>query len=237
MLKSLNILIVEDEVVATKYLSEILSEIDFIEIENIYKAKSANRAFEIAECNTLDLVFMDINIDGSEDGIKCAKRIEQKSKAPIIFTTAYSDSQTIMDASQSNIVGYLVKPFGAPAVKGAVSIALKTIEENSHQSQRKKNNNPHQVTIANYTYNTKEKTLYKDAKLVKLSAKETECLAILYAHKNRFVSSEHLCTYVWCGDGYDPKSSLRELLFRLRKKLPELEIENIPGLGYSLKDS
>lgn len=225
----MNVLIVEDELVAARYLTEILKEIDFVEIGKVHKAKSAKEAFVIVEAEKIELVFMDINLGGDEDGVACAKKINQKQSIPIVFTTAYSDSQTMMDASESNIVSYLVKPFNLPMVKGALSVAIKAIGEKKDIGDTQK------VQLSVYTYDTKESTIYKDGEIVKLSAKEKECLFVLYSHKNRFVSSEHLCTYVWCGDGYDPKSSLRELLHRLRKKLPELEIENIPGLGYSLR--
>jgi DNA-binding response OmpR family regulator len=229
MLEGLNILIVEDEFVASKYLAEILKEIDFIKIESIHKAKNTKEAFDVVERYEIELIFMDINLGDSEDGIACAKRICKKQNTPIIFTTAYSDSQTILDASKTNIVGYLCKPFNLPAVKGVLSIAAKTIEEKKTKSDDKK------VPLSGYRYDTKEKTIHKDGEIIKLSAKESMCLSVLYGSKNRFVSSEHICAYVWGEDGYDPKNSLRELLHRLRKKLPDLEIENIPTLGYTLK--
>eukprot|EP01022_Parablepharisma_sp_SALTPOND_P023998 TRINITY_DN52656_c0_g1_i1.p1 TRINITY_DN52656_c0_g1~~TRINITY_DN52656_c0_g1_i1.p1 ORF type:complete len:678 (-),score=40.73 TRINITY_DN52656_c0_g1_i1:3036-5021(-) len=229
MLEGLNILIVEDEFVASKYLAEILKEIDFMKIDTIHNAKNAKGAFDIVERNKIELIFMDINLGDGEDGITCAKKICEKQNTQIIFTTAYSDTETILDASKTNIVGYLCKPFNLPSVKGVLSIAVKTIEERKPKSDGEK------VSLSGYTYDTKENTIYKDGEIVKLSAKEKECLSMLYSHKNNFVSSEHLCAYVWCNDGYDPKNSLRELLHRLRKKLPDLEIENIPNLGYSLK--
>jgi two-component SAPR family response regulator len=88
-----NILIVEDEFVSIKYLKEMISEVDFLEIDNIYKARDGQTAYEIIEQDKVELVFMDINIQGPIDGIECARKIYALDKSiPIIFTTAYKDS-------------------------------------------------------------------------------------------------------------------------------------------------
>jgi DNA-binding response OmpR family regulator len=229
-----NILIVEDEFVSIKYLEEMILEVDFIEIENIYKARDGKTAYEIVEQNEVDLVFMDINIQGSVDGIECARDIYALDKSiPIVFTTAYKDSQTILEASQANMISYLIKPFNTSDVKVALSIAIKEISKTTDNLQLNKNTN--EVKIGPYLYKPLEKVIYKDSDLVKLSTKEMEFFYKLYTNKNSFVSVESLCEYLWCEDKKDQSRSIRELLYRLRKKLPELSIENMPNIGYSLK--
>ena len=55
-----------------------------------------------------DLVY---NISGSIDGINSARLLNKEYFLPIIFTTAYGDSQTINEATDTNIFAYLIKPF------------------------------------------------------------------------------------------------------------------------------
>ena len=104
----LNILIVEDEIIASQYLLNILESLGFI---NIFEASSFEEALEIVKSNKVHLSFMDINISGSIDGINSARLLNKEYFLPIIFTTAYGDSQTINEATDTNIFAYLIKPF------------------------------------------------------------------------------------------------------------------------------
>ena len=83
-IKDYTILIVEDEFIATEYLSQILYSFD---IDTIFKASSSDEALDIVKNNHIDLIFMDINIQGAIDGIKCASLLNNKNFLPIIFTT------------------------------------------------------------------------------------------------------------------------------------------------------
>lgn len=232
----LNILIVEDEIVSMKYLQEILAEIEFLEIENIYKARDAEVAFDIVKNNSVDLIFMDINIQGSIDGITCAKEINiQNSTIPIVFTTAYNDSQTILEASESNMIGYLIKPFNITAVKVPVTIAIKERKKYRETTSIQLNQTSDEVSLEEYIYDTKQKVIYKEDKVIKLSDKEVQCFDILYRNKNNFLSSETLCAQLWSEERTNPQSSARELVYRLRNKLSGLNIVNIPNMGYCLK--
>lgn len=68
--KDVNILIVEDEIISTEYLKNILYSLEF---ENIFTAENFEEALEEIKKQEIDLIFMDINISGSIDGINCAK--------------------------------------------------------------------------------------------------------------------------------------------------------------------
>ena len=105
--RAFNILIVEDEIVAVQYLKRILISLSY---QTIFVSNNATDALEIINKHLIDLVFMDINIQGSVDGITCAHSLNIKQNIPIIYTTAYSDSVTIVEASETNIFGYLIKP-------------------------------------------------------------------------------------------------------------------------------
>ncbi len=229
-----NILIVEDEFVSIKYLKEMIHEVDFIDIGNIHMARDAQSVFDIVGEHNINLIFMDINIQGSIDGIACARKVYELDKnIPIIFTTAYKDSQTILEASQTNMIGYLIKPFNTSDIKVALSIASKEMNKTKDLQHSKQSFD--EVKIGPYTYKPNEKTIYNGLELVKLSTKERDFFYTLYKNKNSFISTEKLCSYLWCEDDKDRGRSIRELLFRVRKKLPELNIENMPSIGYSLK--
>ena len=92
--KEINILIVEDEIISSEYLLSILQSLSF---RTIYTATNMDSALEIVKKYKIDITFMDINISGSVDGISCAKILNMQYYLPIIFTTAYKDSDTIKE--------------------------------------------------------------------------------------------------------------------------------------------
>ena len=134
-IKNYSILIVEDDFIATEYLYQIL---DSFGVETIYKAKNSNEALDIVNKNHIDLVFMDINIQGGIDGIKCSSLLNEKYFIPIIFATAYADTATIDEAKDENIFGYLIKPFQISDVEATLSVAISSINRIKKLQEQKK---------------------------------------------------------------------------------------------------
>lgn len=169
-MKNLNILIVEDQFMAIYYLRGILEEKQLVPIDTIFTATNAQDAIDIVKNNHIDLIFMDINLNGSVDGISCAKLVNQEYQIPIIFTTAYNDIETIQEASDTNISGYLIKPFKPSDVSANLLIALKMIEKNSTKSFKPKSKQ--NIVVGDYTYNLEHKTLLLNNDIVILTNKE-----------------------------------------------------------------
>ncbi|NVJ54606.1 MAG: response regulator [Campylobacteraceae bacterium] len=222
-----NILIVEDEFIAFAYLKNILEQMGF---ENILDAKNADNAKEIVFDKKIDLVFMDINIEGSIDGITCARLINEKDDIPIIYTTAYADINTINDTKETNIFGYIIKPFNYEDVDVTLSVAMRFLE--------KKNStliiDEEFLLTKDYRYYKNSKTLKKNGVVVNLTKKELEIFNQLYLKFNQNISYELLSSEVW--EGKDVSlSTIRDTISRLKRKVPEINIENIPNYGYILK--
>ncbi len=102
-----NILIVEDEVL-------IASQIEmFLEL-NGYKcvgiAVDYTGAIELLESNPVDLILLDIKINGSKDGIDVAKYVNKKLGLPFLFLTSYNDVETLKELKHLNPISYINKP-------------------------------------------------------------------------------------------------------------------------------
>ncbi|HOV13261.1 MAG TPA: response regulator [Spirochaetota bacterium] len=116
-----DILIVDDEAITLMYLHEQLT----IMGHNVVgKASSGPKAVEIARSVSPELVFMDINMPGEYDGVVAAKIIEAELGIPIIFLTAYSNNEYIVEIQKFGPFGYIVKPFKEAEVRVAIHIAL-----------------------------------------------------------------------------------------------------------------
>ncbi|MFB6341658.1 LytR/AlgR family response regulator transcription factor [Saccharicrinis sp. FJH62] len=101
--KSIKCLIVDDEAIARDVLENHLSKISSVEITGI--CKNALEAFNILQHQSVDLMFLDINMP-EISGLSLAKTVSRDVK--IIFTTAYREYA--VDGFDLKAVDYLLKP-------------------------------------------------------------------------------------------------------------------------------
>lgn len=132
MIKPLNILILEDEVMIARSLERIAQEYGNVSIALNYK-----EAEEKLENYLPDLVLLDINLEqGGKTGIDFAKDFKAKYNFEIIFITAYFDDDTFSKASAVNPLNYIVKPFKS----GQIRVVLKLIIEQINKTSLEKYN-------------------------------------------------------------------------------------------------
>lgn len=103
MTNNIRCIIVDDEPMAREILESHLSKIDTIKV--VSSCKSAIEAFNVISTETVDLIFLDINMP-EISGLSFAKSINKNIK--IIFTTAYREYA--VDGFDLQAVDYLLKP-------------------------------------------------------------------------------------------------------------------------------
>lgn len=133
MNKTYTAILVDDEPTARDILATHLDKIDSIEV--IASCKNASEAFSILSKQSVDLVFLDINMP-EVTGLMFANAIQGKSK--VIFTTAYREYA--VDGFDLQAVDYLLKPISLERLMKAV---YKFIEEQSVTQQQP----PHDFTF------------------------------------------------------------------------------------------
>lgn len=225
MKSSYNLLIVEDEYINAQLIEQSVKSLGHKVIATTSNAKDS---YKIAKNTHIDLIFMDINLEGSIDGISCAKELNRYKNIPVIYTTAYSDTATIEKASQTNIYGYLIKPFDDKDIEATLNVAIASIKKH------KKNFLDIIDFKNNYIYSKKKKLFTIDNKIISLTAKEQELLEFFSQNLNSVISYDMFRQVVW-DNKIVADSTIREVILRLRKKAPLLNIKNITGLGYILK--
>lgn len=102
------ILVVEDEHIVAMDLQNRLRSLGYEVPET---ASSGEQAIEKAGRIRPDLVLMDIFLSGDMDGIEAASKIRALYSIPIIYITAYADSNTLQRAKVTEPFGYILKPF------------------------------------------------------------------------------------------------------------------------------
>ncbi|AXT19822.1 response regulator [Flavobacteriaceae bacterium AU392] len=114
MSKTISCIVVDDEAVARDVITTHLSKIEHINVVAV--CKSAMEAFNNISTQTIDLIFLDINMPDIS-GISFAKSINSEIK--IIFTTAYRDYA--VDGFELQAVDYLLKPISFERLLKAVN--------------------------------------------------------------------------------------------------------------------
>ena len=105
----LHILIIEDEALIARNIQLNLN------IKGVKTSKivdNSDAAFLEIDHDTPDIILMDFYIKGSLNGAQIAKKIREKGLSiPIIFMTAYSDSDTIGELNLFSPCSIMSKPF------------------------------------------------------------------------------------------------------------------------------
>lgn len=115
------IMIVEDESILALDLSMRLQKEGY---EVVGIAGSSADAIALFTEQKPDLVLMDINIKGDTDGIETAAALKKLQDIPLIFLTAFSQSEYINRAKTVNPSAYLVKPFNNDSLHTSIQIAI-----------------------------------------------------------------------------------------------------------------
>lgn len=120
-MSSVKVLIVEDNEGTAKVLALILKKLDH---EVVAIANSSETALALFKEHSPDVVLMDINIQGDEDGIVTAAAMQKIKEVPIIYLTASSNEETIHRAMKTHPFGYIIKPCNDHKVAVALKLAL-----------------------------------------------------------------------------------------------------------------
>lgn len=168
------------------------------------------------------------NIPGDLKLLNFLRKINKKM--PVIFVSDLFDYSYIIEAFNSGVDDYVVKPYNLEELICRVKALLKRCGVKVRGIE-------HAYRIGNYIFDTETNTLRLNSVEIKLTAKESKILALLCAYKNELLSKEILLHDIWKDDNYFNKRSLDVHMCNLRKYLSQdnrIKINTIRGLGYSL---
>ena len=120
---TVNCLIIDDEPLAINVIKNHIKEIDNLNVINTFN--SAIDALSFMKSNTVDLIFLDINMP-LLDGLDFIKSLDKKPM--IIITTAYSEYA--IKTYELEVLDYLMKPISFPRFLKAVNRAFKELNSN-----------------------------------------------------------------------------------------------------------
>jgi AmiR/NasT family two-component response regulator len=123
--KSLRVLIADDEAVIRLGLRTILEEMGH---QVVGMAADGPSAVKLAAKEQPDLAILDIKMPDM-DGLEAAEAITAKRRIPILMLTAYSDRELVERAAKLAVLAYLVKPVKEADLGLAIELAMARFEE------------------------------------------------------------------------------------------------------------
>jgi DNA-binding response OmpR family regulator len=177
-----------------------------------------------------DLCVLDVMMP-KKDGFSLAQDIRNlNADIPIIFLTAKSMKEDILEGFKIGADDYLSKPFSMEELLFRMEAILRRVNG-------KKVKDVSSYTIGKFTFDTQKQVLSIDGKDTKLTTKESELLTLLAANMNNILERNYALKTIWIDDNYFNARSMDVYITKLRKHLkedPSVGIINIHGKGYKL---
>lgn len=225
--KKLNILLAEDD----KNLGTVLKA--YLDAKGFHCTLCVNgkEALEHYKENEFDFLILDVMMPVM-DGFTLAKEIrETDTNVPILFLTAKSLQDDVMEGFNVGGDDYLTKPFHMDELLARIEAILR------RSNNKKAAKNVDFYTIGNYKFDVVRHILSFDGVDQKLTSKEASLLELLCASKNETLDRSEALKKIWFDDSYFNARSMDVYVTKLRKYLkadPTIEILNVHGVGFKL---
>lgn len=227
------ILLVEDDQNFGDVLKSYLEMHDY----DVVLAKDGQEGYDRFRSGEFDLCVFDVMMP-KKDGFTLAREIREKDKeVPIIFLTAKTMKQDVLQGFKLGADDYISKPFNSEELLLRIQAILK-------RSQKKKDpsDDIKEFVIGKFHFNYPLRILTfkneggEDEK-DKLSPKEAHLLRMFCLYKNDILPRSEALTKIWGEDNYFTARSMDVFVTKLRKYLKRdenIEIVNIHGNGFQL---
>jgi DNA-binding response OmpR family regulator len=206
----------------------------------IIKESLETRGFEVLYCadgqaakiayqeQQPDLLVLDVMMP-KKDGFTLVQEIRRQDPyIPIIFLTAKSRTEDIVEGFGYGANDYLKKPFSMEELIVRMMALLGRQQDKQHDKI---------VHIGKYIFDTEAQTLTLDQAKSMLTHREAQLLEALFRHQNKLTDRKEILIQLWGSDDFFNARSMDVFISKLRKKLaddPAVKILNVRGFGYKL---
>ena len=225
--KKMNILLAEDD----KNLGTVLKAYLDAKSYDCTLCVNGKEALEHYQQGEFDFLILDVMMPVM-DGFTLARTIRETDKStPILFLTAKSLQEDVMEGFEVGADDYLSKPFHMDELLARIEAIFR------RANSKKSNVNAESYVIGKYTFDTIRHILTFEGKDQKLTSKEAELLKLLCANENETLDRSEALKKIWLDDSYFNARSMDVYVTKLRKYLkgdPSIEILNVHGVGFKL---
>lgn len=218
------ILVVDDEKSIAEAMAYALRKEGFT-VETSYNGEDALKKFELFKPEAM---ILDVMLPGI-DGYEVLKRLESKSSVGIIMLTAKEDIVNKVLGLELGADDYMTKPFDMRELLARLKSLLRRLQGKVEEQAQK------EIQINGLKLNLQQRKAFAGEKLLELTPKEFDLLALLAANPERVYSRDQLLDLIWGMEYIGGTRTVDIHIQRLRKKLgPDFHdiLQTIHGVGY-----
>lgn len=170
-----------------------------------------------------DLWILDIMLD-DKSGFDLIEIIKNKNEnTPVVFMSARDKEFDRIIGLEKGSDDYITKPFSPKELVLRINNIIKRVyKEDNH------------INVNGYDIDENQRTVHKDGEQIELTTKEFDLLMLFVKNRGTAFLREQILEKVWDEHYYGSDRVVDDTLRRLRKKLPEMNIQTIYGFGYRL---
>jgi DNA-binding response OmpR family regulator len=223
MSNRIKILLAEDEPSLGKIIKDSLETRNF----DVLLCTDGDSAYKTYQQEKPLLLVLDVMMP-KKDGFTLAKEIRlENTEIPIIFLTAKSQTEDVVEGFNLGGNDYLKKPFSMEELIVRINALLKRKSEIAFE----------EINLGKFIFNLKKQSLQFNHSTESLTHREANLLYHLILNKNQILDRSYILKKLWGDDDFFNARSMDVFITKLRKKLkadPSIQIINIRGYGYKL---
>ncbi|MGC4040038.1 MAG: response regulator transcription factor [Flavobacterium sp.] len=224
MTTKIKLLLAEDEISLAQIIKESLETRDF----EVTVCPNGQDAFDYFVKERPDIVVLDVMMP-KKDGFSVARDIRKlDKKIPVIFLTAKSQTQDVVDGFTLGGNDYIKKPFSMEELIVRIHALLGRIPDERNSGL---------IAIGSYLFDPVKQRLVCADRTETLTHREASLLSLLIENKNEIIDRSVILKKIWGEDDFFSGRSMDVFITKLRKKLshdPSVQIINIRSYGYKL---
>lgn len=214
------ICLVEDEIDLARLVRT------YLEKEN-YEVVCFDKGQDVIDSKeNFHLYILDIMLKDEVTGYDIIKFIRQENQeVPVIFTSARDQDLDKIIGLELGSDDYITKPYSLKELVLRVGNIIRRTYKETKQNLK---------VYENYKIDIDKRIVFENDKEIKLTTLEFDLLILFLENKNKSFSRDDLLNHVWGDDYFGSDRAVDDLVRRLRKKMPALNISTIYGYGYRL---
>ena len=214
------IVLVEDEVNLNNLVKTYLEHAGY----NVISFYTGHEALENINVNA-HLWILDIMLPDEINGYDIIKQIREANEMmPVIFTSARDKDLDKIIGLELGSDDYITKPYSSKELVLRVNNIIKRV----YSADIAK------IKYNDYSIDLEKRIVTKNNNNLNLTTLEFDLLKMFLTNKNKSFSRDDILNIIWGENYFGTDRVVDDLVRRLRKKMPDLNIETMYGFGYRL---
>ena len=214
------IVLVEDEVNLNNLVKTYLEHAGY----NVISFYTGHEALENINVNA-HLWILDIMLPDEINGYDIIKKIREANEMmPVIFTSARDKDLDKIIGLELGSDDYITKPYSSKELVLRVNNIIKRVYSADIDK----------IKYNDYSIDLEKRIVTKNNNNLNLTTLEFDLLKMFLTNKNKSFSRDDILNIIWGENYFGTDRVVDDLVRRLRKKMPDLNIETMYGFGYRL---